>query len=326
MQGDCDPDPVTPYLQVDGGSWSTTNAVQISSGSSIKLGPQAGAGGTWQWSTGDATREITISNIQSSRTVTATYTSQCGAVSSLNFTISVNGGGLINGATYIITAQHSGKSMDVDGASTAAGANIFQWTTSGAANQQWTAEDAGSGYYKLKCVRSSLYMDVSDNSTMDGANVLQWTSASGQNQQFQIAAVGNGYYTIKARHSGKCIEVASGSTSNGANVQQWTCNEGTNQRWAFALLTAAADMAVTPGMEVSLEVETYPNPITDVLHVENAVTGDLICLYKSTGEPVLQEKVKQPGWDINMTLLDPGVYIMKIQGKETVTFKRIIKQ
>ena len=53
------------------------------------------------------------------------YTSRCGAVSSVSFIISVAGGGLINGVTYLISAQHSGKSMDVNGTSTSAGAIFY---------------------------------------------------------------------------------------------------------------------------------------------------------------------------------------------------------
>ncbi|XEC93007.1 RICIN domain-containing protein [Paenibacillus tarimensis] len=42
-----------------------------------------------------------------------------------------------NRKAYKLIARHSGKAMDVDGAYTADGATIQQWTDTGGNNQQW---------------------------------------------------------------------------------------------------------------------------------------------------------------------------------------------
>jgi len=39
--------------------------------------------------------------------------------------------------SYELVAKHSGKCVDVTGASTAGGAVIEQWTCSGSSNQRW---------------------------------------------------------------------------------------------------------------------------------------------------------------------------------------------
>ena len=47
------------------------------------------------------------------------------------------------GTGYVrLVARHSGKCLDVNGASTADGAGGIQWSCNGATNQQWTRRAA----------------------------------------------------------------------------------------------------------------------------------------------------------------------------------------
>src|SRR5439155_19991113 len=87
----CTPTAIVPYTQVNGGTWANTASVTVSSGSSVKFGPQPSTGGSWQWSTGATTREITIT-ANSSASYTATYTNASGCKSTQKFTVTVSGG------------------------------------------------------------------------------------------------------------------------------------------------------------------------------------------------------------------------------------------
>jgi hypothetical protein len=136
-----------------------------------------------------------------------------------------------NAIYYYIRARHSGKVLDVSGVSTAAGANVWQWTYVGADNQKWQLQNAGNGYYYLKAKHSGMYLDVAGSSTANGGNVLQWPFHGGDNQQWQIQNAGNGYYYLKAKHSGKYLDVSGISTADGANVYQWSFTGASNQQW-----------------------------------------------------------------------------------------------
>ena len=46
--------------------------------------------------------------------------------------------GGVAGRTWTVAAQHSGKLIDVSGASTADGAQIVQWAATGGNNQKWS--------------------------------------------------------------------------------------------------------------------------------------------------------------------------------------------
>jgi hypothetical protein len=107
----CTSNPVTPYVQVNSGSWTQTTSASLSAGGTVKFGPQPSSGGSWGWSGPNgfsaATREVTIGNIQTNQAgnYVATYTNACGSKSSAAFTVTVSGSG---GATATRTATASG--------------------------------------------------------------------------------------------------------------------------------------------------------------------------------------------------------------------------
>ncbi|MGW4637200.1 RICIN domain-containing protein [Sphaerisporangium sp. NPDC004334] len=142
----------------------------------------------------------------------------------------ISGSGAVG--SYRLTARHSGKVMDVVGASTANNAEVRQYTWNGGGNQRWQFQDAGSGYYRLVGVGSGKCLDVANASTADGANIIQYTCGGGTNQQWQWVDAGGGYFQLRARHSGKCLDVVNSSTADSADIQQYTCGGGANQQWS----------------------------------------------------------------------------------------------
>ena len=133
--------------------------------------------------------------------------------------------------TYELIARHSGKCLDVYGASTDDAATIIQWPCHGGPNQRWRLEPTGDGYVRLIVTHSGKALDVYGASTDDGAILIQWPSHGGTNQQWQLQPTGSGYYTITARHSGKLIDVDHALTTDAATILQWPANGGLNQQW-----------------------------------------------------------------------------------------------
>ena len=147
-----------------------------------------------------------------------------------SWTVDTATGTVTGPVSYRLTARHSGKVMDVIGASTANNAEVKQWTWNGGGNQRWTFEDAGGGYFRLVNVNSGKCLDVANASTADGANIIQFTCGTGTNQQWQWSAIGS-FFQLRARHSGKCLDVVGSGTGDGTDIQQFTCGSGTNQQW-----------------------------------------------------------------------------------------------
>jgi len=134
---------------------------------------------------------------------------------------------------YTLVNRNSGKVLDVSGGSTANGANVIQYTSHGATNQQWSIALSGE-YYKLVNVRSGKDLEVSNSSTTDGGAIDQWTDSGGANQQWNIVPVGN-YYELVNCNSGDLLTVNGSSIANGASIIQGTDQYGTNQQWSIVL-------------------------------------------------------------------------------------------
>jgi len=160
--------------------------------------------------------------------------------------------GLVSGKVYTLTAAHSGKNLEVDGGSSADGANVQLWSDNGKAQQRWKVVDAGGGYYKLLAESSGKALEVAGGAAYDGANVQQWTDNGQTNQQWQIISLGSGYYKLISRASGKALDVVGGYTNDGANVQQWTDNGNAQQKWKFTEAAAPTTDTTAPSVPASL--------------------------------------------------------------------------
>jgi hypothetical protein len=133
-----------------------------------------------------------------------------------------------------LRAKHSNKCLDVEGASTSAGARIMQHTCHSGKNQNWTFDPQHDGTYKIVAEHSKKCMDVSNYSTSNGAKIWQWDcgrdiGSKPANQKWKIINRGNGYYAFKSMQSGKCLDIEKASQQDGANLQQWDCHYGNNQ-------------------------------------------------------------------------------------------------
>ncbi len=132
---------------------------------------------------------------------------------------------------YTLISKNSGLALDVSACSTAAGANVQQWTTNGANCQRWNVQNQGNGDYVLTSVNSGLALDVNACSTANGGNVQQWTPNGAACQAWRPEPVGDGYFRLVSKNSGLVLDVDACSTAPGGNVQQWQWLGGDCQRW-----------------------------------------------------------------------------------------------
>ena len=83
------------------------------------------------------------------------------------------------GGTFELVARHSGKCLDVNGASLDDFARVIQWDCHDGANQQWRFEPAGDGYYVLVARHSGKALDVIGESVENAAPIVQYTRSTG---------------------------------------------------------------------------------------------------------------------------------------------------
>ncbi|WP_205650653.1 ricin-type beta-trefoil lectin domain protein [Actinoplanes solisilvae] len=124
--------------------------------------------------------------------------------------------------TFRLRGESSGRCLDVNGASSANGAQMIIWDCHANTNQQFTL----SGQ-TLRVMGRCL--DVPANSGA-GTRVRIWDCADGTNQQWNFNSNG----TISNVQTGTCLDVNGAGTANSTAVVVWTCHTGTNQRWSRA--------------------------------------------------------------------------------------------
>jgi hypothetical protein len=137
-----------------------------------------------------------------------------------------------------IRAAHSGKCVDVLGASGNDGAQVVQWDCLGdnQRNQLWRlvrVDGAIVGVQPAHVVGKCL--DVPGFSQSNGASVVQRTCGNTTNQQWRLRPLEDDIMLL-ANHSSQCLDVADAAFNDGADVvhyQCWGANDG-QQQWRFA--------------------------------------------------------------------------------------------
>jgi endo-1,4-beta-xylanase len=118
--------------------------------------------------------------------------------------------------------EASGRCLDVNGASSANGAQMIIWDCHNNANQQFV-QNGRALQVMGKC------LDAPSNAGA-GTRVQIWDCSGGANQQWNLNSNG----TISNSQTGLCLDVNGASTANGSAVIVWSCHGGANQRWARA--------------------------------------------------------------------------------------------
>jgi len=227
----CTPTTITPYVQINGGTWNQIATATVAQGGSVMFGPQPFGGGSWSWSGPNnfsaATREITISNIQDGQAgdYVATYTSE-GCQSTQTFTLTVTGsilreywtgisGNTINSLTsntnYPNNPTGSGKITSLEGPT--------NWADNYGARIRGYIHPTVSGSYTFWVAgddNADLYLSTDDNPThatriayVNGwTNSREWGKYSTQQSATINLVAGQKYY----------IEVLHKEATGGDNV------------------------------------------------------------------------------------------------------------
>lgn len=135
-----------------------------------------------------------------------------------------------------LVSLNSHKCVGVASGSTAAGADVIQWSCIGVNDQKWTLEKVTDGYRLKPTHAPTMCMDVAGASGSAGANILQWNCGTGQNQVWNFVHVKDGAYQLMPKHAtNMCADVASAGMNDGADIVQWDCNGYNNQLWRLGL-------------------------------------------------------------------------------------------
>jgi hypothetical protein len=147
---------------------------------------------------------------------------------------------------FFISAMHSGKCMQVDGASQDDDATISQWECLQQPNVLWHFRGGPPGFFNLEASHSRKCAMVPSDENFhirqnDGAHIVQWDCQYSwpdprrTQRLWRQQPVGGGYYYIINKATHKCMQVNGGSQDNGATISQWDCVDQPNVKWKIPL-------------------------------------------------------------------------------------------
>ncbi|MCQ4080983.1 alpha-galactosidase [Streptomyces sp. RB6PN25] len=132
---------------------------------------------------------------------------------------------LVNGAT-------DGR-MDVNGDSTADGADILQWQDNGQSDQLWTFDLQSDGSYTIVNAHSGKLLNIPGPTTAEGTQLIQYHDDGGSNSRWTLVDAGPNLVQFKSVYDGDLVDLDNSSLSNGAAVLQWPSDSGSNQTWTL---------------------------------------------------------------------------------------------
>ena len=72
------------------------------------------------------------------------------------------------------------------------------------------------------------------------------------------------------------------------------------------------------------EIKIFPNPTSNMLYVSNMSGANLISIFDLNGKLVIKEKLSEE--QINVSSLQKGIYIIKIENKNNIFSHKFVKE
>lgn len=74
-------------------------------------------------------------------------------------------------------------------------------------------------------------------------------------------------------------------------------------------------------------LKIYPNPAKDIITIESFMTGDTpLSILNVNSQKIMERQISDYKTQIDISNLSPGVYFVKLQNRNTVEIKKLIKQ
>jgi len=190
-------------------------------------------------------------------------------------------------------------------------------------DQKWQFTHIGDNVYTIMNVGTDRYLEVPYGACSNGANVSTWTNATDAHKKWKVVFNQNEGYALKPLHClDKGLDRAAGKLD--ANAQIWDYSEANNnQKWNIIATNDVFEAAITREVsEVSKNLVIYPNPVTEVLYIQDLDVDATVVIYDSHGRTVMTKTMNKNDLDksIDASLLNDGLYFISLNGSEPTRF------
>lgn len=305
---------ILPSLSVSNGAIQETNSVVVSSGQSVELIPMVPAGkedGMWMWNNGSTTKNLLVTNIQSTSQYTVSYTYN-NETYRLDFYIYVAiPNKLFADGEYLIKNSSNGKYL-----TNISSTNIPLFLDKNElipATQIWKIVKDGSRY-KVSSVEDDRFLNEFGQFTTN--SYLYWWHT----------------YTLYGVENGDLYAVQNGGSSG---LNYWTINSDGSLNGKGSSALTGYPFEITPAIPVTVtnvsakSFSIYPNPVHDRILIdieESNISKVPFSLVSLDGQVVKTHICKSGRNIITVNELLKGLYVGKLQFDRQIRIFKIIKK
>jgi len=158
-------------------------------------------------------------------------------------------------------------------------------------------------------------------------NLLEWSTASEINNDYFLLERSNDGVNFNAL--GKVNAAGNSFSRKDYSYQDYDIE---NQRYYYRLTQFDYDgksetfniVSINPRLNTA-DVNIYPNPANKYVYIENHNIGDIVSVINSNGSVLKKEKITTYDYQINISDLDKGLYLIKINSGNNTHFTKLIK-
>jgi uncharacterized delta-60 repeat protein len=135
-------------------------------------------------------------------------------------------------------------------------------------------------------------------------------------------------YAIKIQSNGKIVAAGAKDVLTGNRNFAIARYHGNNTASVNNISITASDADEINEIKSTSQVYVYPNPVTDILHIEglSATSSAVISITNLSGIIFKKAIIKNSEYALNASLLKPGIYNISIAQNNTITNLKFIKQ
>ena len=174
------------------------------------------------------------------------------------------------------------------------------------------------------CTKTAIELLYLRAAQKEASNVVQWATASeGEGDLMVLQLSDNGSDFSNAR------DILS-LGSNVTNTYDFTDEAITSTKYYRLMIVDAQGLRtysdiISVVRKANDQISVYPNPINDVLTIQDLMSGSFIELYDVTGKVIYNSKVQESQIRIDLSDFPSGVYHLIVQHEGGAEFKRLLK-
>jgi hypothetical protein len=182
--------------------------------------------------------------------------------------------------------------------------------------EKFDVVDAGNGKVALKGT-NGLYLSSENGLAAMNCNRISYSDW----EKFEWVKLGSSQVALKG-NNGKFVSSENGATT-GMN-----CNRPSYSGWeVFNWGTTLKSASLSPSTEnLPVTNNLYPNPFTNELYLNNSGEATSITIYDLSGKLITSQDLSSGTNSIDITSLEKGIYIAKINNVDNVQILKILKK